>query len=265
MVGRRPYLRPLRLMPPLLRVGLAVVERARVDLFVADDERIDEVARFEADRGKDNFGGFQGYEEHRVIRHAETETARMMRRAAAALFEHHQVRQFDLLAIGGHQPDLETIDPFLHDYLRRLPIERFVVDPGSATPALLHRHVQEAIEAVRRRHTEELAGTVAAAEHAGTPVALGTSHVLEAANARAVERLVVAGSYIEPGAECAGCGLLAGSSLQCPVCGAEMEEVEDVVGSAIEAVVRHGGLAEGVPPDSALEGEGVAALLRFPV
>ena len=265
-VGPRPYLRPLRALPDPLHVGVVVADRERAYVFDTEDGEVESLGEpIEADRGKDNFGGFSGYEEHRVRGRAQEETARMLEEAASVLFEHHRHRPFDMLALGGHTETLEELIPHLHAYLRELPLHRFVVDPHTMTPAIIKRHVTAGVEAYRRSQEEAVVEDVLARLGSGDGAVAGTSGVLKATNARAVERLVVTGRFERPGVLCDACGCLGRNGDTCPVCGASLFEAADVLGPAMEAVLAAGGEAFQVSVASPLDVHGAAATLRFPV
>ncbi len=265
-VGPRPYLRPLRAIPELLCVGVVVADRERAFVFASEDGKLERLGEpIEADRGKDNYGGFSGYEEHRVRGRAEEETSRMLHDAADLLFERHRQKPFDMLALGGHAETLEELVPHLHAYLRSLPMHRFVVDPHTMTEAILRRHVTEGVAAYRRQLEERAVEEVLARLGSGDGAVAGTSAVLKATNARAVERLVVSGRFERSGVLCDECGWLGRSGDGCPVCGARLFDVDDVIGPAIEAVLGAGGEALQVSVASALDSHGVAATVRFPI
>jgi hypothetical protein len=89
--------------------------------------------------------------------------------------------------------------------------------------------------------------------------------VLAAANAQAVDTLVVAGDFNRSGAICDNCGHLAREGRSCPICNAPMFEVDDIVASAMDAVVAAGGRAVQLKVASPVDSHGVGALTRFPV
>ncbi len=119
----------------------------------------------------------------------------------------------------------------------------------------------------RRIRAEDEALTAELVERLGRggDAVAGTVRVLEAANAKAVERLVVSGTFARPGAACRNCGWLHRTATVCEVCGHAMEEVDDVVAEAMEAVLASGGSVRQVRVGSALDADGVGAFLRFPV
>ncbi len=266
MVGPRPYLRPLRAIPRLLHVGVVVADRERAFVFESDDGQMESLGEpIEADRGKDNYGGFSGYEEHRVRGRAEEETARMLQEAAGLLFDRHRAKPFDMLALGGHADTLDELVPHLHAYLRELPMHRFVVDLRTMTPPILRRHVEDGVAAWRQEQEERAVERVLARLGSGDGAVAGTSAVLKAANARAVETLVVSGRFERSGVLCDACGWLGRTGDTCPVCGSGLFDVDDVIGSAIEAVLDAGGEVWQVSVASPLDSHGVAAALRFPI
>lgn len=261
-----PYLRPLRLLPPSLHaVALVVEQRSNTRMYELIDDELLGPEMFEADTGKRNFGGFKGFDEHRVQRHADEETAHMLRAAADRALARHQVARFDFVALFGHQTGVEAITPHLHAYLAQLERIAFVVDPHTLTEADLLSHLRRAAAEVLRKHDETVANDLLEAKHRGSPVAMGTPGVLEAVNLRAVDHLVISGPVSKAGVECASCGWLARFGASCQACGGAVTEVADVLGPAVEQVLRSGGHATQVKVASALDAVEVGAFLRFAV
>jgi peptide chain release factor subunit 1 len=241
-----------------------VVERPRVELWKVDGA-IEKIGMFQGDLGKDNYGGFLGFDEKVVASRAEEETARVWREAGAAALSEHQARRADLVVVAGHHQHLDQFTSQLHPYLREAVIEHIVVDPHTVTPALLLDRVRGLEQRVRIRRDELAVQAVLEASYAGRPVARGLIDVLTAANLGAIDLLVVSGPFAKPGVRCDECGWLARSGVECPSCGAGTDAVDDVVGAAIESVLARGGRAPQVSVGSALDADGVAALLRFPL
>lgn len=265
-VGSRPYLRPLRATHAPRRVGIVVADRARASLFRFEAGEVLELAPpVEGDPGKPDFGGFEGYEEHGARARAEEEAARVWRRAAALLFDAHRERPFDSLLIGGHKEHLDEVVAALHPYLRDLPLERFVVDPHTLTTADLRDRAADHVARRLRAEDDALTAELVEVLGRGGDAVAGTARVLEAANAKAIDRMVVSGTFARPGAACRRCGWLHRTAEVCEVCGSAMEPVGDVVAEAMEAVLAAGGTVRQVRVASALDASGVGAFLRFPV
>jgi peptide chain release factor subunit 1 len=263
-VGQRPYLRPLRALPEPIETVLFVVERPKVVVYRVG-ETMSEVARTESDLSKSDYGGFQGYEEAKATRRADEEASRVWKEAIASALDGHQSNPFDLVVVAGHKHDLEPFAEHLHSYLVELPIEKMVIDPRTATEADLTQRVRELEPAVARARDERTIRSVLEAAYQGRPVARGTAAVLTAANMGAVDRLVVSGPFAKTGVRCVGCGWLARAGERCPSCDQPFEPIPDVVGAAAERVIEQGGHFDQVVVASALDVDGVAALLRFPL
>jgi peptide chain release factor subunit 1 len=263
-VGRRPYLRPLRAMPEPIESVLFVVERPKVVVYRIG-EGVAEVGRFQSDLGKADYGGFQGYEEAKATRRADEEATRVWKEAIASALEAHQSDPFDLVVLAGHKHELEPFAEHLHSYLEELPNDKIVIDPRTTSEAELTQRVRELEPAVARARDERTIRSVLEAAYQGRPVARGTAAVLTAANIGAVDRLVVSGPFAKNGVRCVGCGWLARAGERCPACDQAFEKVPDVVGAAAERVIEQGGRFDQVVVASALDVDGVAALLRFPL
>ncbi len=263
VVATTPYLRPLRVLRPPLHGAAIVIERAGSDAYEMIDNQVLDAVRIEAEPGKRNYGGFKGFDEHRVQRHAEEEVGHMLRQVAERLLRRHQDAPFDFLAFGGHQETYELLRPHLHQYLAGLPHHRFVIDPNTATKSLVAGHLADAAAVTYRAHDEELVRMVLEGRHHGAHVALGSPEVLDAVNLKAAEHLVISGPIVKSGFECVDCGWLARSAASCGSCGGTVRDVDDVLGPAIERVLEASGEVTQVEVASPLDAMGVGALLRF--
>jgi peptide chain release factor subunit 1 len=265
-LGPRPYLRPLRAAPRAMRAGVIVADRALTRLFVANDGMIDEIQPpLRAEIGKPNYGGFGGYDEPSVRAHADEESARMWRDGGGRLLESHLERGFDFLAIGAHEEASEEIARHLHPYLTRLHRATFIANPSTLTAVSLRAQLAELSLEIRRERQAALAGRVCDLAWSGGLAVLGVASTLKACNAQAVEAMVVAGSFSRPGVICNACGKLDRTGDTCPVCGASLFQVEDVVAAAMDATVAAGGSVHQLEVASTLDVEGVGALIRFPI
>jgi hypothetical protein len=287
-IGPRAYLRPLRAMPRPLRTAVVVADRRRVSIYAAYDGSIEALGPpLESDRLKANYGGFSGYDEHRVRHHADEATSHLWKEAAARVFAIHQQKPFDLLTVGGHEESLDGILSCFHPYLRSLPTGRFVTDPHALTPATLRQQALEQAATVRNDRQRQLVDGALRALDQGNPACAGVDAVLAAANQRAIDHLLVAERFVEPGIYCPACRHLAagleqslvGASVPspsktglapfgrsddpCPVCGKELFLVVDVIAELIEEVLASGGKVSQVSVPSRLDYLGILATLRF--
>lgn len=265
-VGPRPYLRPLRAKAHPARVGVIVAEMGRARTYVASGNDVREIGdELVADIGKADFGGFGGYEEHRIRARADEVAAKMWREAGRRLLDEHSTEPLNLLVVGGHEETLEAVADQLHTYLKALPRARATVDPRTLTATELSAIVDREAEAHRRAGDEALLEELLADIDRGGQAVAGLARVLEACNANAVSRMVVSGPFTKPGVVCDGCRWLARSGTECGICGGPVFVVDDVVAEAMEATLEAGGAVNVVTVASRLDAEGVGAMLRFDV
>lgn len=266
VLGPRPYLRPLRAAPRPVRSGIVVADRALARTFTGFEGVVTETgAPLEAMIGKSNYAGFAGYEEAGVRARADAETARLWKEMSARLLDSHLAQPFDYVAIGGHGETVEEIGRSLHPYLARLPRVTFVSNPQDVSPSALRSEVLVHDVDVRRHRQGALAGRVCDTAWSGGNAVLGLNAALEAANAQAIETMVVAGQFTRSGVMCSNCGHLGRTGTTCPVCGNTMFGVDDVVAAAMDATVAAGGRVFQISVASPLDVDGVGALTRFAV
>lgn len=266
MIGPRPYMRPLRAAPRLMRGALLVADRQNARLFVSRDGFVEELgAGFEVDTGNRRYGGFSGYDEHTVRGRADEAAARLWRDAGEMLLTAHMERRFDYLAVGCHEPDADEIAGNLHPYLVRLQRVVFSATPQKVSAQTLRAKVMSIEGDLRQARQSALAGRVCDTGWSGGNAVLGLAAVLEAANTQAIDTLVVAGPFRRPGCLCDECGHLSRTGDTCPVCGNALFEVDDIVAAAMDAAVAAGGTVSQIEVASPLDVEGVGALTRFSV
>jgi peptide chain release factor subunit 1 len=265
-IGQRPYLRPLRFAETEFRSVAAIFEPRRSIVFMKRGDRFDQAGEVieEAVR-KSNYGGFSGYEERGVRSHADAVVQRHYKETADLVFRLHQREGFDFLFLGGHHETIEEASKLLHPYLKSRLAGSFVIDTHTLTPALVRDQLevleQEAVAAREAGRVRDLLDTAGA----GGAAVLGLSDVLKAVNARAIDRLIVSGSFAKEGAVCDTCGWLSRNGSDCPVCGSVTRRTDDVVDEIIEATIGESGEVLQVSIASPLDQQAIGALLRFPL
>lgn len=266
VLGSRPYLRPLRAVPRPIRTAVMVADRSQVRLFVGFDGDLEElVDPLTVDIGKQNYGGFGGYAEHGVRARAQEVASRLWREGGEILLTRHQETPFDLLLVGGLEESIEDIRAEMHPYLRELPSASIMLSPSDVTLSRLRSElVSQRIE-FRKNRENRLVDEVLGAAARGDGGVLGLTATLAAVNAQGVSDLVVGGEFARSGMMCSDCGYIDRTNADCPVCGATMLEVDDVVSAAMDATVAAGGRISQLMIGSALDSHGVGALTRFPV
>ena len=189
----------------------------------------------------------------------------MWKEASDRLMTIHQDRPLDFLAIGTHDETVEDIARVLHPYLASLYRAPFVASPQTITVPMLKAELADVTSSVRRRRQSAVAGRVCDTAWSGGLAVLGLQRTMDAANAQAIDTLVVAGSFTRSGMICNECGHLTRDGSACPVCGAHLFPVDDLVSAIMDATVAAGGRVHQVTVASPLDVEGIGALTRFPV
>lgn len=272
MVASEPYVRPIRAVSEPGPVGVAVVERGRVWVFIVDDTGIEKIAEIEEqaqhpknpDEGlKSNFGGWHGYSERRARGHAGAVWQRHFQDAARLLSDLDSRHHFGHLVLGGHTEQLDGFAALLHPSIRERLAGTFAADPRTLDRGQVRDHAGRLVAAKRKEDELDRIETLLAAAAAGPRAVLGVAKCLLAANLAAVDQLLVAGSYTKPGARCDDCGWLSRNDSQCAACDGPTTPIDDVVAAAIEKVVADGGRVDHVRVASRLDADGVGAKLRF--
>ena len=213
----------------------------------------------------DNYGGFGGYEEHRVRGHAEEVARRLFRTVAERLVDLSRTGAFDLLAVGGNAANTAALVQELPSDVAARLAGTFVVDPSTATQADIRTACRRlAAEHDDRTDAGAIAEVTALAASGGLGV-IGLDNVIDAANLAAVRRLLVAAEDSVPGVSCETCGSIGRDGETCEVCGAATRAVADLVDALAGRVRATGGTVRYLLGPSALSGSIVGATLRYSV
>ncbi|MCB1005849.1 MAG: hypothetical protein KDB35_16825 [Acidimicrobiales bacterium] len=214
------------------RIGVLLVDRQQTRVLVFElgvlvdrSEVLDELPRDYDQRGEKERGDTQHHVEDLVDQH--------LRRAAAAAFAAFQAQEFSHLLVGAPAELAGTVEHHLHPYLQERLGGRLNVTVGAPDDVVREAVLEAEDRLVRERETatvERLRDAVGA----GRRAVAGLEGVLQALVERRIDLLVVSEGYAEAGWRCPSCAYLAAVGRTCPLCGAEMAEVPDVVEDAIE-------------------------------
>ena len=266
VVDSVPYLGPMEAMLAQFRRFCAVVVDRRnawiYRFYMGELEAWEQIGEEEV--RKDNYGGFAGYEEQRVRAHAEVVARRLFRSAAARVADLFRGGDFEFLLVGGQQGSVGAFLGELAPDLERALAGTFSVDPRTASPADVRLRCREVVAAHERALDEETVAGLFDAAGAGGRAVLGLERALDAANQRAVDRLLVETDALTPGVRCPDCAWVGTKADTCPVCGSAARVVPDVVDAVAEVVRADGGSVRYITAHTPLEEHAVGAILRFP-
>jgi len=261
------YVRPLdAMLEHFKRYAVAVVDRRRADIFrfyQGELQTWEEMA--EEEIRKANFAGWYGLEEHRVRNHADEVLQRHYRGIAARLYQlWRDEHGYDLLIVGGHRDHADGLVEELHPDVAKLLAGTFTIDPRTMTPAIVLDAAAAVAEAWERRVQTEEVNRLFDTANAGGNAVVGIEELIPRVNEKAVDVLLVQGQTSQGGRRCPQCGYLTiEDGTTCPVCGAALEEVPDILDAIAEAVRAAGGDVHHVTTETQLAAHEVGAFLRF--
>ena len=168
----------------------------------------------------------------------------------------------DALVLAGPHEEAVDFRRTLHPYVEKLVHGEVAslqqnVGPNELTEQL--NEVEQELVSSRRR---ELLERLAAAKGQGERAARGLRHVVEACNAKQIDTLFVVEGTGQPGFRSAS-GAIALHEADAEAFGGPVEPVADLVDEIIEQAVMAGSHIELFRDSSRLDGDVVAALLRF--
>jgi peptide subunit release factor 1 (eRF1) len=267
MVDTAPYLGPLEAALEQSRRYCAVVIGRRIAsiyrFHMGSLESWEEIAEEEV--RKHNFGGFLGYSERRTRAHAGAVAQRLCRAVAARLLQLQRAGEFDLLAVGGSQGNIEGLLAELPGELRSLLVGTFVIDVRRAPAAEIAEQCAKLALGHARQVDDGLVADLLEAAGARGRGVLGLDRAMDASNQRAIDKLLVGAVPAVPGVACGGCGWLARSGGTCVSCGAGTHPVADLYEAVAEVARAEGGLVHYLLAGAGLGDAGIGALVRFGV
>jgi peptide subunit release factor 1 (eRF1) len=268
MVDETPWVRPmLAVLDEYHRCGVVVVDTrsAQVWELYQDELREEERVR-DKNLRKDNLaGGWQGYREWPVRNRAAELSLRHFRHVADVLANLDRSRRYDVIVVGGHEPEIPLFLDRLPRHLREKVIGTFDVDPNTADRGVIREQAGRLLEEYERDQERRQVADVFERAAEGRPAAIGLRDTLWAGSMSAIHHLLVEENAIEPGTVCGNCGWLGLGGEGCPVCGSALRHTPDVIDELVQAVIDESGTVEHVQADTRLREHVVAAVLRFPL
>ena len=260
VIADHPYVLPLEAMIETYESFCTViVDREKARLFLARVGRIEEATDvFDEVPGQHDQGGWS---QARFQRHIEELVGRHLKHVGEVLLRYFKRRDFDHLILAGPDEIVPAFEEGLHDYLKRRVVARTTLPMHAGVDAVLQKslQVEEELEEQRERETLERLEAEAAAGRLGVT---GLGHALKALNEGRVDTLVVPFGRTEKGFRCPQCDWLAVNGKTCPRCGADFEEVPDVIEAAVETALRQSSRVQTLDRNDAGDRE-VGALLRY--
>ena len=269
--GREALIEPLiAAIDEYEQVGIALVDRANLRLFVMSLGQVHELNGESFDRrkirhiktaGMDRLGA-AGHSDHKADEQMRSNFRRMINRIASALAP----RGIRRLILAGSPEITGQVNSLLPKRLASLVIG--AVDVAKNASAEEIRKAAAPIAEKFERETEESLVTQLVTSAAKSRRAVvGLANTLHAVNQGRIWQLVYADGFHSPGYECAECSaLLSAEAESCAFCGSSLNRVTDVVELAVAHAARKGANVELVRGDetgsSLMNAGGIGAFLR---
>jgi len=262
-ISERPYLRPLtNLLDRYARYGVVLVSREQARLFLVHLGEIREYGGALAEvPGRHKRGGWA---QARYQRHVEEHATQNLRVAAQITADFFNKEGWARLILCGTEENRSQFRELLPKAIQNRVAGELSLDMTASPSEVLTRSL-ELIEQVEREREARLVGEVLTLARKGGAATIGLDDTLAAAQEGKVMTLLISEGFRAPGYACTSCGLLlAQHPGYCPLCGATLEEINDVVERTVRMVVEGGGEVEFVKGNEELEKAGrIGALLRY--
>jgi len=259
-IGRSPHVAPLAALRREDGWCVALVNRSAARVLRGSPERLVEVAGFDDEvHGQHDQGGWS---QARYQRSVDKEASDHLKKAAEALFRHHERRPFEHLLIAGPAETTPELEAKLHPYVAALVAGRVEVDVENTSPEEVQVAVRPAMERVELEAEREALDRLAS----GSRAVAGVEDVVRALNEQRVELLLLAERFAAAGVVCPRCGWLGSGpegSGRCPADGTELEPA-DLGELAVERALQQSAEVRTVRHHEDLRARGgIGALLRF--
>jgi peptide chain release factor subunit 1 len=260
VIGHSPHVAPLATLAREDGWCVALVNRSAARVLRGSPERLVEVAGFADDvHGQHDQGGWA---QARYQRSVDKEASDHLKKAAQALFRHHERRPFEHLLIGGPAETTPEFQAKLHPYVAARVAGRVEVDVENTTPEEVQAAARPVMEEVERNAEREALDRLAS----GARAVGGIEDVVRALNEQRVELLLLAERFSAAGLVCPRCGWLGAGPQgagRCPADGTELEAA-DLGELAVERALQQSASVRTVRHyDDLRDRGGVGALLRF--
>jgi peptide subunit release factor 1 (eRF1) len=271
-VSQRPYIKPLTdVLDAYGRYGVILVgsEGARMFLFhlgelVEATGTFGEEVRRTKHGGASGVAGMRGGMTARTARHGEAVVLRNLKEVAEATEVFCNSSGCTRLVLSGTEANVSQFEDLLPKALQDKVIGSFAVDFGAPVGEVQSRSM-ELIEQVAAQREVELVRDALAGWRRGTGAIMGLSDTLAALQEHRISTLLIGAGFEASGYRCQNCRyLMLTERSECPLCGAEVGHVNDLVETVTRRALEQGVEVEVVRGSNKLQEAGsVGGLLRY--
>ncbi|MGA8489687.1 MAG: host attachment protein [Terriglobales bacterium] len=264
-VNRQFHLKPLAmLLGAQPRLWVALVDRQKARFF---DLRLDELREGEGLSRAPSVrqGRSDAYAGGHLERHVHDEAMHHFKNVAEHLSAALEKGLYEKLIVGCHETSWHEFEGQLHPYVKQRLLDHFPADLSRVTNEQIREQASRILrESLEHRRTQLAREAISQAKSNARGVT-GLRRVLRSLELGEVQTLLIGDTFSHPAVECTNCGHLDAHMVrQCPACGHDTRDIEDVTEALIPAAVGRDIELFYVKDDPEFDRAGnIAALLRF--
>ncbi len=271
-VSHRPYIKPLTdVLDAYGRYGVILVDSAGARMFLFNLGELEETTGTFGEEvrrikhgGASGVAGMRGGVAARAARRGEEVVLRNLKEVSEATESFCESNGCQRLVLGGTEANVSQLLDVLPKALQDKVIGNFAVDFNAPAGEIQARSM-DLIEDRAEERERELVDEMIAGWKRGSGATAGLSDTLVALQEHRPWILLVAAGYEASGFRCKSCRyLMLVEPEECPLCGSEVERVEDLVETMTHRALEQGIEVEIVRGNEKLEEAGsIGALLRY--
>lgn len=271
-VSHRPYIKPLTdVLTAYGRYGVILVDSEGARMFLFDLGELQEATGLLGEEvrrtkhgGASGVAGMRGGMTARTARRGEAVVQRNLKEMADATESFSIHNGCTRLVLGGTDANVSQFRYALPKAVQDKVIGTFAIDADASASEIQARSM-DLIEQVAQEREAELVQDLFANWKRGGPAAMGLSDTLAALQEHRASILLIAAGYEASGYRCHDCRFLMLTEREdCPLCGGQVEWVDDLVETMTHRALEQGVDVEIVRGSGELEEAGsVGALLRY--
>jgi peptide subunit release factor 1 (eRF1) len=264
-VSSQFHLKPLALLLGAQpRLCVALVDRQKARFF---DLRMDELKERESifHTPTAHHGRSDAYAAGRLERRIHDEAMHHFKSVAEHLSAALEKDLYEKFVIGCHDISWHELESQLHPYVKQRLLGHFPVDLGRITYDQIREQAGRILRESLDQRCKELARVAISQAKRNARGVTGLRRVLKSLELGEVQTLLIGDKFSHLAVECSGCNHLDAHMVrQCPMCGHDTQEIEDVTEAIIPAAILRDVELFYVKDDPEFDRAGnIAALLRF--